>query len=82
MPSAANCRNPKGPTRFGPSRFCMRAIAFRSQTVVMPKHRPNTARIAPRLMTNADSGRIDSGIGAVNPCSKLTNNWSSDAAIR
>src|SRR6202022_4387169 len=32
-PSAAGCKSPQGPTRFGPGRCCMRAWTFRSNSV-------------------------------------------------
>ena len=34
MPSASGCKRPKGPTRLGPQRFCMRPMTLRSSSTV------------------------------------------------
>ena len=36
MPSASHCKIPWGPTRFGPTRDCMRAQTRRSSQLVTP----------------------------------------------
>ncbi len=54
-PSASHCRNPIGPTRFGPMRLCMRAMTRRSTQVVMPaigSTNPNTMSAANTRMAS------------------------------
>ncbi len=45
-PSATACSDPPGPTRFGPSRICMRATIFRSATTAIIGVSSRNAKIA------------------------------------
>jgi hypothetical protein len=50
-PSARLCRSPKGPARFGPIRFCMSPMIFRSNQIISIVAMSRNANTMTVLMT-------------------------------
>lgn len=55
-PSARLCSNPRGPTRFGPTRICMRANIFRSTRMATSTVNTRKTKTATALPTTSHHG--------------------------
>ncbi len=83
MPSASDCSSPNGPARFGPMRFCIRAITLRRNQMYRSteiRSSANTAIVLPITMsTTVVSTPPENSGSAANTCMGPIIAWSPPA---
>ena len=57
-PSARLCSEPRGPTRLGPIRFCMRPTTFRSKTIAKSVITTRKTKTATTLSSTSQNGSV------------------------